>query len=203
MRLVCILMLAVASMFGQNILTVQSTTSSGRVGSTWTANIQFQATAAVAAMQFTVDLPTGISGLAIATPLDRLEAGTAKQITCAGTRCVISGSTNVAQIAAGVVATVTGTIETTAPGPHNITVSAMEFSGPTGQTVPATAGAPFVLTVLPSFDVNGDGSINADDYAALLSQVVPGPCTPAGDLNQDGSCSVKDLVLMTRAILGL
>lgn len=192
------------AMFGQNILTVQPAQAAVRVGDTWTGTIRFQATAAVAAMEFTVNLPAGMAGAVLSTPLDRLEAGTAKQITCdsTGKRCVISGFSNVAHIPTGVVATVTALVESVPPGANEITLAAVELASPTGAAVPYTAGALFTLSVFPGFDLTGDGATDEADYSALLLQVV-GTCTPSGDLNQDGKCSARDLVLMTRAILGL
>lgn len=65
---------------------------------------------------------------------------------------------------------------------------------------PLLASASASLTPSIQYDLNGDGIVNASDYAVVLSNLGKKPKNPKADLNRDGIVDNKDLQLIQSQI---
>lgn len=150
-----------------------------------------------AGLQFTLSFPNGIfKGRAVVAGAAATAAG--KQLACDATlaTCIVWGL-NANTIQNGVLATVqftsSGTVGTY-PIPVNGTVAADAKAALISST-----GVVGTFTVIPlSFDLNGDGKIDALDAKAELDQILGvAPCS--SDFNADTKCNLQDLLLLVQA----
>lgn len=150
----------------------------------------------VAAVQFTLSVPTGI----VLTPREGPAAtAAAKQITCAqatqSMTCILVGF-NTTVFTNGAVALFDFTAPSTSP------TTAMAFTPsralaatPDGSAATLAVGPVFTLPILSPCDITGDGITDAADLLAFLALFVAeigGGSCGLGDVNQNGTCDAID-----------
>lgn len=155
-----------------------------------TLNLAGVPSGGMAAIQFTVSVPTGWAFTSVSTAVSN------KEVDCntASPRlCVLFGR-NLTSFANGAVASIVLTPPATAAtGTVTISIAAVLGSDPAG--IPITMSGAALTAQVVSYDLNGDGMINGADLAESLSQVLgTKPCTTA-DLNKDSACKATDLIL--------
>jgi hypothetical protein len=77
----------------------------------------------------------------------------------------------------------------------------VRITGPTSGGTPEIDALADVAPVLLPGDVNGDGTVDADDIDALYD-VIGSPPTPLTDFNDDGMVNQSDVRILVEAILG-
>jgi hypothetical protein len=178
----------------QSTLTVTGPTSA-RPGTTVTLPLTLGGAAGPAALQWTLDLPTGwsasqaLGAAATAANKDRLSCNPANGI------CLLYGL-NQTSIQTGVVATYTVQIPpAAAAGVVAMPLSEVLASTGVGAALPIAAGPVYSLRVLARSDIDGDGSTTVQDVLLIDAQA-RGAAACADDQNGDGRCTVHDVVLV-------
>lgn len=178
------------------MLTAQTLTLTGpataRLGSTITVNLTLaDPPVSLAALQWSVGLPTGFT----ATAVSGAASGTAaKTLYCnpPSTTCLTVGINNNVY-AAGVIAAYSVTLPPAlAPGPVTIPLSGLIGASLAGDNVPLTAGAAYSVLVLAPTDLNGDGKTDVQDLQIIIQQI----------LTAGSTVTVRDAQIVAQAAVG-
>ncbi len=203
MRIAIAVLLLTSSLWGQATLTL-SGPAAARNCATITINVNLSAPGPdLAALQWSVGLPLGITPTAVAGPAS-VAAG--KLIYCGtNSTCLLVGvNTNVYPAAGGVVASyqlvIPGQVP---PGPLAIPLSGLVAASLAGDNVPLVSGPTYTVNVLARTDLNGDGKTDVQDLQILIQEILnpPGGAGPSpNDQNGDGVLNVRDAQIVACAI---
>jgi hypothetical protein len=155
--------------------------------------------AGLAAIEWTVNLPTGASITSTAVSSAWATAGF--QVAC-GTGgapvCVAYSPTGAVVPADGVLATLNVTMPAT-PGAFSASVSGLLGADLTGDSpgITLTAGAALAGTVLSKCDINSDGQVNVTDIQVELAGIIGTASCATGN-----SCTILNLEKVIEAVLG-
>jgi hypothetical protein len=197
------LVLALSALAHAQSLTVTAT-GPVRAGTTFTATVAIAGTPAVAATNFTMQLPPGwtING----TPAPGTSALAAQKLIHCGSGatpiCVVYGA-NRTVIAPGPIAVFQLSVPMTAAGPTPVSLAGIVGASAAAAAIPLTT-LPVSVEILSIYDLNSDGLVDAVDMQVVLDQITgAAPCGTA-DFTGDGKCDSLDLMkLIMRGVLGL
>ncbi len=186
----------------QTVLTVTGP-AAAKQGATVNLTISLSGNTATtpAGLQWTLVPPVGTTAQSVAATTAVTGAG--KVVACGATNllCLIYGP-NQNIIPNGPIATITARLPANAaPGVTAFTLTGLIAGDKSGQPTAVSSGPAYNLTVLSISDINGDGTVNSADIAAMANQVTAGTCTD--DQNGDSQCNLLDVLIVVLRSLGL
>ncbi len=160
-----------------------------------TGNLTGPDPAAIAGLQWQLQLPTGSTASAVPNP-----AIPSKTLSCTGdyVTCLFYGQ-NVTPIPYGLVASYTITIPATATGSLTIGLTDLVAASAAGTAIPISVAMPYTVRTSDRRDLNNDGKVDALDVNLMAIEVLAAATNPAActdDQNADGTCNLLDVFLV-------
>lgn len=162
-----------------------------------TVALSGSAGSALAALQFTVALPAGMTlGTPVVSPAWSTAGFTAY---CGTSTCLLLNFTTMTPtVADGTMVTAPVNVTSTfAPGAAAISLTGTVGATGNGTNVPTGAGPAASVKVLNPCDVNGDGIVNFGDVTVVVNSIIG-----TGSCPLSGGCSLQTVLAVVQNALG-
>lgn len=158
-------------------------------------------TADVSGLQWSLNVPVGVTSSAVAGPA---ATAAAKTISCRtdGTICLAVGL-NKNLIGNGDIAVYTLTFPASFPaGNVSLALSQILAADVNGAGLTIAGGPPLIVAVQSKYDLNGDGVVTGADVSLAIDQALGVTACGSADVTGDSKCDLYDVILIALAAIG-